>query len=45
MIQHPEAIINARLAGKDGLHTLTISDGRFVSLVAQQQTLAAGART
>ena len=42
MIQHPEAIINARLVGKDGLHTLTISDGRFVSLVAQQQTLAAG---
>jgi len=42
MIQNPEAIINARLAGKDGLYTLTISDGRFVSLVAQQQSEPAG---
>lgn len=44
MIQQPEAIINARLSGQPGLHTLHLSDGRFSTIELQQASLSAAAQ-
>lgn len=37
-----KAIINARLPGKDGLHRLTIADGRFTGIHTAPEQTAAG---
>ncbi|MEH6566462.1 MAG: cytosine deaminase [Halopseudomonas sp.] len=44
MIQPPEAIINARLTGKTGLHTLRLSEGRFSAIELQHDSLSATAQ-
>ncbi len=44
MIQQPEAIINARLTGQPGLHTLRLSAGRFSAIELQQDSLNASAQ-
>lgn len=37
-----DAIVNARLPGRDGLNRLNISDGRFAGITAQPEPVAAG---
>lgn len=41
MTEQLHAIVNARLQGRDGLHKLTIADGRFVDITAQPESAAA----
>lgn len=43
MTEQLHAIVNARLQGRDGLHKLTITDGRFVDITAQPEPAAAKA--
>ncbi len=42
MTDHLNAIVNARLQGRDGLHRLTMADGRFMAITQQTESVPAG---
>jgi cytosine deaminase len=41
MTEHLDAIVNARLQGKEGLYSLNIKNGRFTEISLQLETIAA----
>ena len=41
MTDHLNAIVNARLQGRDGLHQLTMADGRFQAITQQPEPVTA----
>jgi cytosine deaminase len=45
MTENLDAIVNARLQGKEGLYSLSISNGRFTRIAAQQESVVATQNT